>query len=154
MNIHKKTIKMYYVLRDENATGSVKLWLKNHKKPTENQAMQMLVQMIDRELEEGDLTELNYIMEDYLDWAEGVPMQITQQMVEEMENDPEDEQGLRYNLAWEIMNNSVQGSHLLWAIRDKDCQPEPVLDEETEQPEQDDQERLERTISMFIMEDL
>jgi hypothetical protein len=166
---HKKIKKMYYRLRHENATGAVTLWLKEPKKPTERELTEMLAEMVDRDVEQGSLTDLEVIMKEYLDWAEPPTFRITEEIMQKMEDDLEDELGYRDWLAQEVLHNTVQGNHLLRAIQDEDCQPTLVTDIDPEEmedidpededyqepiPEEDDEERLERTFTMFIMEDL
>lgn len=160
---------MYYKLRHENETGSVTLWLKDPKKPTEWELMEMLVEMVDRDIEQGSITDLEVIMKEYLDWAEPPTFRITEEDIQKMEDDPEDDLGYRDWLVQEMLHNTVQGNHLLWMVTDKDQQPILVTDIDPEEmegidpededyqepmPEEDDEERLERTFTMFIMEDL
>ena len=143
---------MYYRLQTETEVGVTTLWLKEAKKPTEEELEEMLTEMITREYEEGNLADIQYAIQDYLfeGGDEGPKPIVAPWRVKKLEEDMEE----REKLAREILHCTAQGWILLRMVKDKDIQPELEVDEETGEPAEDDPWRLEPMITIFIMENL
>lgn len=147
---------MYYKIQSENATGTVTWWMKESRKPAVWEMANEMLTMLEREIAYGHPEEIRKVIKDYLQngGPGGFRPTIDPWRLKKIVEDQEDEEGWRSGLIEEILDGTVEGYHLVQMMKDEDCQPQLVMDEATGKPAEDDPERLEPTLTQFIMNSL